>query len=394
MSISDYATAVNTDNIYVMEVYLDYAATTPVKALAIEALVKTSGLLGNPSGSHRLARRAKDLLEESRDTIAQRLGVDARNIIFTSGGTEADNLAISGSLSSGRFAVCTAIEHHGVLEPVERTGGSLIGVTSDGVIDLSQLETFLEVNGTNVAVVSVMYVNNETGVVQPISEVSRLVRRFAPHALLHSDAVQAPNYLDLKLLIASADMVSISAHKFGGPKGVGILVSKKPEALHPIIFGGGQEWELRSGTQNVSGIAAMTAAFVDAVDNVENNVQKVSVLTGQLRKGLSDRFNHLVPNGSKAEQMCNITNYCFEGLNSEEILFLLDSKGIYASAGSSCASGALNPSHVLLAMGKSKDQAKGSLRLSLGIETTSEEVEFAVNAIGDVITELSKGRGN
>lgn len=376
-----------------MQAYLDYAATTPIKPAAIQAWVEAASILGNPSGAHKAARVAKDALEEARENVASLLGVQVRQIVFTSGGTESDNTAIFGSAAGNSLVLCSAIEHHAVLDPVERLGGCLIGVTSGGVLDLTQLEDTLKAHGDSVGLISIMAVNNETGVIQPLSAVSRLAKRYAPSALLHTDAVQAPNYLDVSTLTSEFDLVSLSGHKFGGPKGTGILVAKNPERIRPLILGGGQEWELRSGTPNLAGIISMAAALRDAVENRESNVRHVSALTEILRSGLSDKFKNVQVNGGGEIQMCNISNYCFEGLNSEEILFLLDAAGVYASAGSSCASGALNPSHVLLAMGKSRTAAKGSLRISLGPETTESEVTYAVDVIGSVITDLASKKG-
>lgn len=380
-------------NLNRVQVYLDYAATTPMKPVALQAWVKAASIIGNPSGAHKAARIAKDALEEARENTASLLGVQARQVVFTSGGTESDNTAIFGSAGGGSLVLCSAIEHHAVLDPVERLGGCAIGVTSGGVLDLTQLEDTLRVRGDSVGLISIMTVNNETGVIQPLAAVHKLAKRYAPSALLHTDAVQAPSYLDVSILTREFDLVSLSGHKFGGPKGVGILVVKDPERIKPLIFGGGQEWELRSGTPNLAGIVSMAAALRDAVENREFNVRHVSDLTELLRSGLSDKFNNIQVNGGEEIQMCNISNYCFEGLNSEEILFLLDAAGVYASAGSSCASGALNPSHVLLAMGKSKTAAKGSLRLSLGPETTESEIGYAVDVIGNVVTDLASKKG-
>lgn len=375
-----------------MEAYLDHAATTPIKKVALHALVEASSVIGNPSGSHRAARMAKDMLEQARDDVASILGGSSSEIVFTSGGTEADNLAIFGSIAVGKTALCSAIEHHAVLESVEKLGGTFIGVKRNGQIDLNHLEELLVTGEDRFGVVSVMLANNETGVIQPVAQALSLVRKYAPSAFFHCDAIQTPSYLDVAEYTKGMDLVSFSAHKFGGPKGVGALLCRTGVSLKPIMYGGGQERELRSGTQNLAGIVAMAAALHDADVNRKSNVERVSELTNFLREALSDRLG-VVHNGNDSPQMCNITNYCFERLNSEEILFLLDSSGIYASAGSSCASGALNPSHVLLAMGRSKNQAKGSLRISLGVETTKEEVDYAVRVIGDVVSDLASKKG-
>lgn len=376
-----------------MEAYLDHAATTPMNPVALQAQIRASSLVGNPSGSHRAARVAKDLLERSREEVGALLGVTASEVVFTSGGTESDNLAIFGSIGDGGIAVCSAIEHHAVLDSVNACGGKLIGVRSSGVINLEELESFLKEEGARVGVVSVMAANNETGVVQPLAEVRALVRRYSPAALCHTDAVQVPSYLDVAEIAAGFDLVSISGHKFGGPKGIGALVVRRSVSIKALFHGGGQERELRSGTPNLAGAAAMAAALRDAVQKRDENVRRISTLTEKLRGGLSAKLAAIKPNGADAMQMCNITNYCFDGLNSEEILFLLDSAGVYASAGSSCASGALNPSHVLLEMGRSKSEASGSLRLSLGVTTTEEEVDYAVEVVAGVVRELAIKKG-
>lgn len=376
-----------------MQVYLDHAATTPIKKVAMDAWVQTASIIGNPSGSHKAARIAKDKLEEARESFAKLMRCAAREVIFTSGGTESDNLAILGSASKSNLTLCSAIEHHAVLEPISTLGGKLMKVTPGGALDLDKFDDFLFHHGSGVGLVSVMTANNETGVVQPLAEVVKLARKYAPDALLHTDAIQTPSYLDVEQITRDFDLVSFSAHKFGGPKGVGALIARQPNRLRPIIFGGGQEWELRSGTQNLAGIVSMTVALEDAVANREANALRVRHLTDILRSGLSDKFDGIKVNGNEENQMGNISNYCFEGLNSEEILFLLDASGVYASAGSSCASGALNPSHVLMAMGKSKEQAKGSLRLSLGPQTTEDEITFAVETVAEVVSNLTVKKG-
>ncbi len=376
-----------------MEAYLDHAATTPINPAALRAQVEATELVGNPSGSHRMARVAKSLLESSREDVAALLGVTAYDVIFTSGGTEADNLAIFGATSVGKVAITSAIEHHAVLESMNAIGGRVVGVTASGGVDLDELESVLKSESERVAIVSVMMANNETGVIQPLAEVRELVKRHSPSALLHTDAVQAPSYLDVAGLASGFDLVSISGHKFGGPKGIGVLVARKAASLKAMFHGGGQERELRSGTPNLAGAAAMAAALRDAVEGRKGTVERVGRLTEKLRAGLFANVAGVVPNGAESPQMCNISNYCFDGLNSEEILFLLDSRGVYASAGSSCASGALNPSHVLIAMGKSESQASGSLRLSLGVTTTEAEVNYAIDVISDVVIELSRKKG-
>jgi len=381
--------------------YLDYAATTPVRAEAVEAMLPIlTENFGNPSGAHLLARAANQVVDESRERLAGALGCQPGEIVFTAGGTEADNLAITGAVEGrgGRpagLAVCSAIEHHAVLDPVEHLGGAVVAVGADGRIDLEDLRRTLTSqagSGGTVAVVSVMLANNEVGAIQPISEVAAITRELAPGALVHTDAVQALCWLDVASLTAEADLVSISGHKFGAPKGVGALVVReRAEAgskLVPLIKGGGQERGRRGGTHNVAGIAALAVAAELTVAERAEQVERVTKLRDRLADGIAASVDGAIETGDRRTKTANICHFCFEGIESEALLFLLERADIMASAASSCSSGAMEPSHVLTAMGFDRAMAFGSLRLSLGYASTDDDVDAVLAAIGPAVERL------
>jgi cysteine desulfurase len=374
--------------------YLDHAATTPLRPVALEALVRVlTETYGNPSGAHLMARQARRVLEDARETMAAALGAQPAEVVFTGGGTEADNLAVFGSGRDG-IAVCTAIEHHAVLHPVEHRGGRVVAVDTRGVVDLDALADALD---EQVTLVSVMLANNESGVVQPLDAVKEVMRDRAPRAVLHTDAVQAFPWLDVATLAREADLVTVSAHKFGGPKGVGALVVRNGVALEPMLLGGGQERELRSGTQNVAGIAAMAAAAHETVARRAETVARVSVLRDRLADGLRalvpGTYESGVADHDRSHKVAGSCHLCFEDVESEALLFLLERRGVYASAASSCASGAQEPSHVLAAMGVSRELAQGSLRLSLGWPSTDADVDLALQAVPEGVAQLRKMAG-
>jgi cysteine desulfurase len=366
-----------------MTVYLDHAATTPMRTQAVEAMLPfLTERFGNPSGSHAIARAARAAIDEARDSVADALGAQPGEVVFTASGTEADNLAI---LGRGGRAVCTAIEHHAVLHSVEAVGGSVVGVDADGVVDLDSLEAAL---GDDVSVVSVMLANNEVGTVQPLEAVAEVVRRSAPNALLHTDAVQAVNWCDVAAEASTADLISISAHKFGGPMGVGALVVREPSRLAPVIHGGGQERERRSGTHNVAGIVGLAAALRTVVEERPRFVPLVGALRDRLCDGLLAAIPDSRETGARASKVAGTCHLLFDGVESEALLLLLDDAGVCASAGSACASGALEPSHVLTAMGIDDRLALSSLRLSLGWTTTDDDVDLALKAVPDAVARL------
>ena len=345
---------------------------------------------GNPSGAHRMARAARHILDDAREVMASALGAEPGQIVFTAGGTEGDALAIRGIVdAAGGVAVCSAIEHHAVLDPVEHLGGRVVSVQADGRIDLDALERALD---PTVCIVSIMLVNNETGIVQPLSEAIEIVRRLAPEAVIHTDAAQAVCWLDVAQAAAEADLISVSAHKFGGPKGVGALVVRDRPKLAPLFRGGGQERDRRGGTHNVPGVAGMAAAMAETVEERPSAVPRVAALRDRLADGIRNAVSGVVESGvpdrDRGHKTANICHLCFEGVESEALLFLLEKQDLMASAASSCASGAVEPSHVLAAMGFSPQLAFGSLRLSLGYGTTGGDIDAALAAVPAAVTRL------
>ncbi len=369
-------------------VYLDHAATTPMRPEALAAMLPfLTEHFGNPSGAHAVARRAKQALEDARDEVAAALGCQSREVVFTGGGTESDNLAIAGVMGHrGGRAVCAATEHHAVLHTTTALGGEVVPVDAGGLVDLDVLSSVLEVG--DVAVVSVMLANNETGIVQPLDRIIDLVRASSSDAVVHTDAVQAFPWLDVAARAAGADLVAVSAHKFGGPKGVGALVVRLGTSLAPVIHGGGQEQDRRSGTHNLAGIVAMAAAMTATVAQRASTVQRVDQLRNRLVDGLLATVPGGVETGDRSKKIAGNAHLRFPGVESESLLFLLDEAGICASAGSACASGALEPSHVLTAMGVPDVEALGSLRLSLGSTTTDDDIDLALKILPDLVSRL------
>jgi len=367
-------------------VYLDHAATTPMCAEAVEAMLPfLADSYGNPSGSHSVARAARRALDDARETVADLLGARPGDVVFTSGGTEADNLAISGVAAGDGSALCSAVEHPAVLKACLAVGGGVVAVDRRGVVDLDVLADLLD---ERVRLVSVMLVNNETGVRQPLESVVSLVRERAPGALVHTDAVQAFGWLDVAALTAGVDLVSVSAHKFGGPKGVGALVARDRAALRPISRGGPQERERRAGTQNVAGIVAMAAAAEATARGRDDAGRRVRELSTRLLGGILEAVpgvHEAVPRQDRIDAICNLG---IEGVEAEELLVVLDELGVCASAGSACASGAIEPSHVLLAMGRTIEEAKRHVRLSLGHATTAADIDAALLAFPRAVGRL------
>lgn len=373
--------------------YLDHAASTPVRPAALEAMLPyLTTQYGNPSGAHRLARNANKAIDESRELMADLLGAKPGEVVFTGGGTEADNLAVFGTLTArpGR-AVCSAVEHHAVIEPVESLGGSIAPVDHDGRIRLDQLEPLLD---DDVSLVSVMLANNETGMIQPLHAIADLVGEHAPNALIHTDAVQAFSWLDVADVAQVADLVSVSAHKFGGPQGVGALVIRDRVTMVARAIGGGQERGRRSGTQNVAGIVAMAAAAAEMVTNREAEVKRIRQLRDRLLDGILNAVPGSLETGPRDLKTANIAHLCFEKIESESLLFLLEKAHIYASAAASCSSGAMEPSHVLAAMGLSRQLGFGSLRLSLGYTTTEADIDAVLRVLPAAVQRLRDSEEN
>ncbi len=380
--------------------YLDYAATTPMRPEAIAAMEPyLSEAFGNPSGGHAVARRAKNALEEAREQIAECLGCAPAEVVLTAGGTEADNLAVKGAARAARHAgrgdgvVTTAFEHKGVLASVDRLAAEGFRVHRsrvgpDGVVDLDDLAAALD-PGT--AVVSVMLVNNEVGTIQPLARVAELVRASAPNALLHTDAVQAVPWLDVAAAGAPAQLLAVSAHKFGGPKGVGALVVRGGARIEPLIEGGGQEAGLRSGTSNVAGAVAMAAALRVTTERRAAETARIRTLRDRLLDGLRARVPGAVVNGDPELKVAGNCHVGFPGLEAEALLVALDRDGVCAAAGSSCSSGATEPSHVLAAMGVDRGDAIASIRLSLGFASTDADVDRALDVIPGAVERLRGG---
>lgn len=396
-----------------MGAYLDHAATGPMRPEAVEAMLPyLTDRFANPSGAHRAARDARRALDDAREELAGLLGAHPGEVIFTSGGTESDNLAVFGAgrgsstalptpepaddVARSGVAVCTAVEHHAVLDAVLATGGRLVDVDRHGVLRSDHLHELLieegrrheRGEGPGVRLVSVMAVNNEIGTVQPLAQVAEVVRAAAPSAVLHTDAVQALCWTETDTWCAPADLLSLSAHKFGGPKGVGLLVARAGTAIVPRQVGGGQERGRRSGTQNVAGIVAMATAARLTVASRAEEIQRLGRLRDRLLTGLCEAIDDAVDTTAGAERVAGIAHLCIAGVETEALLFLLEREDVFASAASSCSSGALESSHVLAAMGVDRELARGSLRLSLGWSTTDAEIDHALRVIPTAVDRL------
>lgn len=371
--------------------YLDHAATTPVRPEARDAMLPWLGdLVGNPSGAHRMARAARRALDDARDVFAEATGFEPGDIVFTAGGTEADDLAIDGVVDAvGGVPVCPAAEHHAVLHTVESRGGRVVRVDASGQVDLDHLASVLD---DEVTVVSVMAVNNETGVVADLQAAIDVVRRHAPRAVFHTDAVQAMSWLDLPTATAGVDLLSLSAHKFGGPQGVGVLAVRPDVTLHSQLLGGGQERGRRSGTQNVAGIVGAAAAAAVTVRDREASAARIGALRDRLADGLLSSIEGAIETGvvggDRSRKIAGNCHLCLPGVEAEALLVLLEDRDVYASAASSCSSGAQDPSHVLAAMGIDRDAAAGSLRLSLGWSSTDADVDIALEAVPAAVERL------
>ena len=376
-----------------MRIYADNAATTRMSRSAIDAMVECMEKeYGNPSSLYALGQSAKEALERARAQIAAVIGADPKEITFTSGGSEADNQAIRSAALAGKKAgkthiISTAFEHHAVLHTLKKleTEGfevTLLPVHEDGLVRPEELEAAIR---PDTCLVTIMYANNEIGTVQPIAELGTICR--AKGVPFHTDAVQAVGHLPIDVKAQNIDMLSASAHKFHGPKGTGFLFVRKGLPLYNLIEGGAQERGKRAGTENVPGIAAMAAALTEAAANMEQNAAHLIPLRDRLMEGLK-QIPHSALNGDAEKRLPGNVNFCFEGIEGESLLLLLDDRGISASSGSACTSGSLDPSHVLLAIGRVHDVAHGSLRLTLGEDATEEEVDYIIKNVSEVVEYL------
>lgn len=376
-----------------MYIYADNAATTKISPVAMGAMIKCmQEAYGNPSSLHSVGQKAAEVMQKAREDIAEILGADFREIYFTSGGTEADNQAIYsaavfGAKKGKKHIISSAIEHHAVLHMLNRLEKegfeiTLLDVGEKGIVDPENVRKAIR---EDTALVTIMYANNEIGTLQPIREIGEICRE--KNVIFHTDAVQAAGHVPVNVTEDKIDMLSLSAHKFHGPRGIGVLYVRKGVPLFNLIEGGAQERGRRPGTENLPAIVGMAAALKEAVANMEAAGEKTVVLRDILIEGLS-KIPHARLNGDAKKRLPGNVNFCFEGIEGESLLLLLDNKGIAASSGSACTSGSLDPSHVLLALGLPHEVAHGSLRLSISEENTEEEMRYIVEAVREVVEYL------
>lgn len=374
-------------------IYADNAATTKISQTAMKAMISAmENSYGNPSSIHQIGMAANDALQTAREQIARCLGCMPKEIFFTSGGTESDNQAIMsaamlGAKQNKRHIISTAFEHHAVLHTLRRLKEQgfeiqLLDVGAEGNITAAQVEEAIR---PDTCLVTVMFANNEIGSVLPIAEIGEVCR--AHGVLFHTDAVQAAGHIPVNVKKQNIDMLSLSAHKFHGPRGIGALYVKRGIELTSLMEGGGQERGKRPGTENLPAIMGMAAALKEECTLMEQNEAKVTAMRDRLIQGLS-QIPYSILNGSREKRLPGNVNFCFEGVSGESLLLLLDSRGICASSGSACASGALDPSHVLLSLGLAPEIAQGSLRISLDISNTEEEIDYMLEVIPQVVEQL------
>lgn len=376
-----------------MRIYADNAATTKMSRTAIDAMLPyLETVYGNPSSLHTVGQEAKEALEDARTRIAALLGAAPREIYFTSGGSEADNQAIRSAAILGKrkgktHIISTAFEHHAVLhtlKKLEKEGFTVtyLDVHENGLVTAEQVEAAIT---PETCLVTIMYANNEIGTIQPIRAIGAVCRKAG--ALFHTDAVQAVGHIPVNVAEDEIDMLSLSAHKFHGPKGIGVLYAKRGIILSSLIEGGAQERNKRAGTENIPAIMGMAAAMEEAVRNLPETMPRVTALRDRLIAGLNE-IPHGALNGDAKNRLPGNVNFCFEGIEGESLLLLLDDRGVCASSGSACTSGSLDPSHVLLAIGRPHEVAHGSLRLTLDASATEAEVDAIIAAVRDVVEYL------
>lgn len=374
-------------------IYVDNAATTKTSRTAIEAMLPyMDKIYGNPSSLHSVGQAAADALRKAREEAAEVLGCEPNEITFTSGGSEADNQALVSAAAIGarkgkKHIISTAFEHHAILhtlKKLEKEGFevTLLDVHENGMVSAQQVADAIR---EDTCLVSIMYANNEIGSIQPIAEIGAVCKEKG--VIFHTDAVQAVGHVHINVKEENIDMLSLSAHKFHGPKGVGLLYARKGVRLTNIIEGGAQERGKRAGTENIPGIVGMVAALKEANANIDANAEKVSALRDRLIEGL-EKIPHSALNGDRTKRLPGNVSFCFEGIEGESLLLLLDAKGICASSGSACTSGSLDPSHVLLAIGRPHEVAHGSLRLTLSEENTQEEIDYIIEETTKVVKYL------
>ena len=376
-----------------MKIYADNAATTRPSKTAISVMMKAlEDVYGNPSSLYSTGQEAREALEQARADVAAVINAEPREILFTSGGSEADNQALRSAAAIGKkngkmHIISTAFEHHAILHTLERLEKegfevTLLDVHEDGLVRLDELEDAIR---EDTCLVSIMFANNEIGTIQPIAEIGAICKKH--NVLFHTDAVQAMAHVPIDVKAMNIDMLSASGHKFHSPKGVGFLYCRKGVRLTNLIDGGAQERGKRAGTENVPGILGMAAALKEAAANMEKNAAHMSAMRDRLIAGLKE-IPHSALNGDAVKRLPGNVNFCFEGIEGESLLLLLDDKGICASSGSACTSGSLDPSHVLLAIGRVHDVAHGSLRLSIGEDVTEEEIDYMITSVKEVVEYL------
>ena len=378
-----------------MQIYADNAATTRMSQTAIQAMLPYfDTVYGNPSSLHSAGQRANEALTGARERIAKLLGCQAKEIYFTSGGSEADNQALLSAARLGqrqgkKHIVSTAFEHHAVLHMLKRLEQegfeiTLLDVHENGIVSAEEVAAAIR---PDTCLVSVMYANNEIGTIQPIEAIGKVCRERG--VLFHTDAVQAVGHLHIDVKAQNIDLLSLSAHKFHGPKGIGVLYARQGILLTNLIEGGAQERGRRAGTENLPAIMGMTAALEEAVEGIDRNTARLTALRDRLIQGLS-QIEHCALNGDAKQRLPGNVNFCFEGIEGESLLLLLDDKGICASSGSACTSGSLDPSHVLLAIGRPHEVAHGSLRLTLGEDATEEQIDYLIRTVTEVVDYLRR----
>ncbi len=378
-----------------MYIYVDNGATTKMSETAVKAMTPyMTEIYGNPSSLHSVGQRAAEALADARERIAACLNCSPREVTFTSGGSEADNQAIISAARIGekvgkKHIISTAFEHHAVLHTLNKLKKegfdiTLLDVHENGIVTAEEVEKAIR---PDTALVTIMFANNEIGTIQPIAAIGEVCENHG--VIFHTDAVQAVGHVKVDVKEQHIDMLSLSAHKFHGPKGIGVLVSRRGIPLTNLIEGGAQERKKRAGTENIPAIMAMAAALEEACGHLEENAKKLISMRDKLIAGLSE-IPHSILNGDPKNRLPGNVNFCFEGIEGESLLLLLDDKGIAASSGSACTSGSLDPSHVLLAIGRPHEIAHGSLRLSLSEENTEEEMDYIIAAVKDVVEYLRK----
>ncbi len=374
-----------------MPVYLDHAATSPIRASVLELYISTLSEIGNPASVHSFGQHSRQILEQAREEIAKAINCDRNEVIFTSGGTESDNLAIKGIYwdvnskdPSKNVIISAAAEHHAVLDAinwlVDSQNAELYLIPSDdqGVLDIAALERYLEQNASRVALISVMWANNEIGVIHPISEITKIAKVYS--IPVHSDAIAALGHIPVDFAKSGLAAMTITGHKLGGPVGSGALILRRDQKLTPVNHGGGQERNLRSGTPDASSAAALALTITEAVSEQEDLAQKHQIMTQRLIAGVKQIASDVIVSAENAQRLPNNVHFRFPGCLGDSLLFLLDSDGVSISTGSACTAGVSGPSHVVLSLGASNDEAMGTLRITLGHSTKDQDIDAFLEA--------------